>query len=233
MDLMIDQIPVTVFRKPIKNMHLYVKAPDGRVEVTAPVRMDRRVIIEFVHSKIGWIREKQAEFASRPVPGKRRYRSGESLYLWGERYELQVLGGTHYDLKIKEHTAYFTVRAGSTAEQRERYIKEWYRNALKERIAVRLPVIEARTNLHCSGWQTKDMVTRWGTCNTGTKKIWLSLWLVKKPPVCLDYVILHELVHTKIRNHGADFAAMMSRFMPDWKEIRVLLNTGLADDYEM
>lgn len=227
MELIIDQIPVTVIRKQIKHMHLYVKAPDGRVEVTAPMRMSTAVITEFVHSKNHWIREKQAEIVSRPRPEKRQYRSGESLYLWGERYELQVFGGGKYSLTIKDQTAYFTVCAGSTAQQREHYVKEWYREVLKERIAERLPVIEEQTGLHCSGWQTKDMTTRWGTCNTTTKKIWLSLWLVKRPLICLDYVILHELVHTKIRNHGADFAAMMSYYMPNWKEIRILLNTEL------
>lgn len=233
MKLVIDGIPVTVFRKRIKNMHLYVKAPDGLVEVTAPMRMDREIIINFVHSKIDWVREKQEEFISRPRPGKRQYQSGESLYLWGKRYELQVSAGTRYDLVLKGNSAYFTVRAGSTVEQRDNYIREWYRKILKERIDTRLPIIEAETGLHCSGWQTKSMTTRWGTCNTGTKKIWLNLWLVKKPPVCLDYVILHELVHTIVRNHGADFAAMMNRFLPEWREIRAMLNTSLPDDYEL
>lgn len=179
------------------------------------------------------MREKQEEFISRPRPGKRRYQSGESLYLWGDRYELQVLTGKRYNLMLQGDTAYFTVREGSTVEQKDNYVREWYRELLKERIDVRLPIIEAETGLHCSGWQTKSMTTRWGTCNTGTKKIWLNLWLVKKPPVCLDYVILHELVHTIVRNHGADFAAMMSRFLPEWREIRVMLNAGLPDDYEL
>ncbi len=233
MKLMVDGIPVTVFRKRIKNMHLYVKAPDGCVEVTAPMRMDREIIINFVHEKSGWVREKQEEFANRPRPRKRQYLSGESLYLWGRRYELQVLEGKRYGLMLEGATAWFTVRAGSTVEQRERYVAEWYRDRLKERIAVRLPAIEMQTGLHCSGWQTKNMTTRWGSCNTGTDKIWLNLWLVKKPEICLDYVILHELVHTRVRNHGADFVAMMDRLMPEWKEIRRVLNTCLPDDYEL
>lgn len=231
--LVIDGIPVTLIRKRIKNLHLYVKGPEGDVEVTAPVRMEQTAILDFVRSKESWIREKQQELAARPRPAKRQYRSGESLYLWGKRYELEILAGSQYQIRLQGDKAFFTVRAGSRVEQREAFVREWYRDCLKERIGERLPVIEAATGLHCSGWQTKAMTTRWGTCNVGTKKIWLCLWLAKKPPICLDYVILHELVHTRVRNHGADFAAMMDRFMPQWREIRALLNTSLPDDYEI
>ncbi len=232
MELLIDGIPVTVTHKRIKNMHLYVKAPDGRVEVTAPMRTGRETITGFVHTNIGWVRKKQEEIVSRPQPEACRYESGESLYLWGKRYELRVACGSRYGMSLDKGTAYLTVREGSSQEQRERYVNEWYRGILKARIAERLPLIEERTDLHCSGWQTKNMTTRWGTCNTRTKKIWLNLQLVKWYPVCLDYVILHELVHTKVKNHGPDFAAMMDQLMPEWRKLRAALNAGEARDQQ-
>ena len=100
---------------------------------------------------------------------------------------------------------------------------EWYREQLKAEAGKRLPEWEKRTGLYCDSWQTKNMKTRWGTCNPNARRIWLSVQLAKKPVECLDYVILHELTHLKVRNHGKDFWQAVERYMPDWRERRKLL----------
>ena len=103
-------------------------------------------------------------------------------------------------------------------------LKEWYRPILKAKIAELLPALEAQTGLYCSEWRVKDMKTRWGSCNITKKRIWLNLKLVQYPPECLEYVILHELIHLKVPNHSADFYAELDQYMPDWQMRRKILN---------
>ena len=103
-------------------------------------------------------------------------------------------------------------------------LKEWYRPILKAKIVELLPALEAQTGLYCSEWRVKDMKTRWGSCNTTKKRIWLNLKLVQYPPECLEYVILHELIHLKVPNHSADFYAELDQYMPDWQMCRKILN---------
>lgn len=150
--------------------------------------------------------------------------------MWGKQYFLQVdYSYKGNSLVLSGNKAILTVRKESTTKQREAFINEWYRGMLKEQIEKSLPVWEQRTGLYCSSWQTKYMTTRWGTCNTNTGKIWLNLQLSKKPLECLDYVILHELTHLKIRNHGKDFVAFMDAQMSYWKEIKKQLNDSILD----
>ena len=138
--------------------------------------------------------------------------------------------GAEAALVLSGDEAILTVRKESTASQREAFVNEWYRTLLKEKIEIYLPKWENITGLHCDSWQTKYMTTRWGTCNTKTRKIWLNLQLAKKPIECLEYVILHELAHLKVRNHSKDFVAIMDQYMPYWRETKKLLN-DLKLDY--
>ena len=223
-------IPVQVVKKAIKNLHLSVLPPDGKVRVSAPESLSDASIQMFVRAKIGWIRRQQEKFAAQPRQTERRFVSGETLYVWGRRYYLQVEhGGRSNALALSGDRAVLTVRRESTAKQREAFVNEWYRTLLKAEIERRLPEWEARTGLSCSSWQTKYMTTRWGTCNTQTKKIWLNLQLAKKPHECLDYILLHELAHLKVRNHGKDFVAILDAHMPFWREIKRELNAGVLD----
>ena len=223
--LIIDGIPMELQRKNIKNLHLYVLPPDGRVRISAPMRLSKERIAEFVESKLDWIRNQQARLAEQPHSPARKYESGDTVYLFGKPCLLSVeYTSGKCSVRLDGGHVLLTVRPDSTFEQREAVVNEWYRGLLKERIGLRLPEWEEVTGLYCNSWQTKNMKTRWGTCNTGTKKIWLNLQLAKKPPECLDYVILHELAHLKIPNHGKEFEALLDRYMPDWRERRKILN---------
>ena len=230
METYIGDLPVEIVKKKIKNLHLAVLPPDGRVRVSAPEALSDEAVILFTKTKIGWIRKQQEKFRQQPRQTERQYVSGETLYVWGKQYFLQV----DYSYKgnalvLSGDKALLTVRRESTAKQREAFVNEWYRGLLKEQIEKYLPLLEQRTGLHCNAWQTKYMTTRWGTCNTKTGKIWLNLQLAKKPPECLEYVILHELTHLKIKNHGKDFAAFLDSHMPYWREIRKMLNDSTLD----
>ena len=225
MQIELSGITIDIQKKNIKNMHLAVLPPDGKVRVSAPMHLSDESIAMFVRTKLGWIKKQQEKFANQPRQSEREYISGETLYVFGKQYFLRVMYSYKGNsLVLKGNEAILTVRKESTARQREAFVNEWYRDLLKERINVYLPKWEQITGLYCNSWQTKYMTTRWGTCNTNTRKIWLNLQLAKKPIECLEYVILHELAHLKVKNHGKDFIAILDTYMPYWRDTRKLLN---------
>ena len=231
MQMEISGIKIEVQKKNIKNLHLVVAPPEGRVRVSAPMHLSDESIAMFVRTKLGWIKKQQEKFKKQPRQTEREYVSGETLYVWGQQYFLRVdYSYKGNSLVLEGNEAILTVRKESTASQREAFVNEWYRALLKEKIETYLPRWEKITGLHCDSWQTKYMTTRWGTCNTNTGKIWLNLQLAKKPIECLEYVILHELTHLKVRNHSKEFVALMDQYMPYWREIKKLLN-DLKLDY--
>ena len=230
MQILVANIPVEIIKKKIKNMHLSVLPPDGKVRVSAPDTLSDESIIMFVRTKVGWIRKQQEKFELQPRQSERQYVSGETLYVWGRQYFLQVeYSYKGNSLVLSGDKAILTVRKESTAKQREAFVNEWYRALLKAEVEKYLPKWERITGLKCSSWQSKYMTTKWGTCNTATGKIWLNLRLAKKPMECLEYVILHELAHLKVKNHGPEFTEIMDRYMPYWREYRRLLNDSKLD----
>ncbi|HPD48783.1 MAG TPA: SprT family zinc-dependent metalloprotease [Anaerohalosphaeraceae bacterium] len=230
--LNISGIPVEVCKKDIKNMHLYVKPPDGKVTVSAPLTMSNDAIERFVRTKVGWIKKQIAKFDNQPRQSEWKYVSGETLFVWGKRYYLWTEYGSRNSLVLSGDKAVLTVRKESTAVQRESFVREWYRELLKAEIARLLPKWEKITGLKAAGWQTKYMTTRWGTCNTKTAKIWINLQLAKKTPECLEYVILHELIHLVERTHNERFVSLMDAYMPMWREVKATLNDQTLDYME-
>ena len=230
MELEVAGIPVKIVKKDIKNMHLYVKPPDGHVEVSAPRHLPDESIAMFIRTRLGWIKKQQEKYRIQPRQTVREFVSGETLYVWGKQYFLQVeYSNRGNSMVLAGDKAILTVRKESTSQQRENYVNEWYRVLLKAEIEKRLPKWENLSGLLCSGWQTKYMMTRWGTCNTKTRKIWINLQLAKKPYECLDYVLLHELTHLKVKKHGAEFVALLDEYMPYWREVRKRLNDSTLD----
>lgn len=216
-------------RKNIKNMHLAVLPPDGRVRVSAPTQLTDEAITMFVRTKLGWIKKQQEKFQQQPRQSERQYVSGETLYVWGKQYFLQV----EYSYKgnaltLSGDKAILTVRKESSPKQRGSFVNEWYRSLLKQEVAKYLPKWEKTTGLYCSSWQSKYMTTKWGTCNPTSKKIWLNK-LAKKPIECLEYVILHELAHLKVHDHGPEFTAILDQYMPYWRDHRCRLNDSTLD----
>mgnify|MGYP000047820164 FL=1 len=230
MQIVVSNISVEVIRKNIKNMHLSVLPPDGRVRVSAPTQLTDEAITMFVRTKLGWIKKQQEKFQQQPRQSERQYVSGETLYVWGKQYFLQM----EYSYKgnaltLSGDKAILTVRKESSPKQRGSFVNEWYRSLLKQEVAKYLPKWEKTTGLYCSSWQSKYMTTKWGTCNPTSKKIWLNLQLAKKPIECLEYVILHELAHLKVHNHGPEFTAILDQYMPYWRDHRRRLNDSTLD----
>lgn len=230
MEINISGIRMEVRKKKIKNLYLSVKPPDGRVVISAPISMSNQAIEHFAKERLEWLVRQRKKFEGVPLKEERQYLSGETLYIWGKPYTLFLQeGGRKNSFLLRGSQAVLSMHSGSTVKQRETYLREQYRSILKAEITRLLPKWEMRTGLRCSSWHTKYMTTRWGTCNTVKKRLWFNVQLAEKPMECLEYVILHELAHTKVGNHGAAFTAIMDKYMPEWREIKRRLNGGMEE----
>ena len=226
--MMISGIRVNVVRKSIKNLHVGVYPPDGRVRVSAPTHLSDDAVRLAIVSRIRWVRKQQRRFDSQSRQTMREMVSGESHYFEGRRYRLRV----------EEHDAppevefglggilVLRVRPGATRDKREAVLYEWYRSELKDRITSLLGPWEDRIGVKTSAVRTKRMRTRWGTCNIQDRRVWLNLELMKKSPACLEYVLVHELVHLLERNHTPRFRGLMDLYFPNWRARRDELNAS-------
>jgi len=213
-------------------MHLSVLPPDGKVRVSVPKDICDEAIQLFVISKIGWIRRQIEEFNNQLRQTDREYVSGESHYVWGQRYRMEVrYTQGNSKIEIKGNKLIFTVRPESTIKQRESTMNEWYRKQLKSKMPDLFTKWEEKIGVHAKEVYVKIMLTKWGTCNVDAKRIWINLQLAKKPPQCLEYVIVHELVHLLEKSHNSRFTQYMDKFMPDWKERKHELNQFIMDCY--
>lgn len=230
MQIDVGGISVKVEKKNIKNMHLYVKPPDGHVVASVPIKLSDESIALFIRTKLGWIKKQQEKFEHQERQTERQFVSGETLYVLGKQYYLHVnYSGKGNSLVLNGDNAILTVRKESTPKQRENWVSEWYRDTLKNQVNTLLPKWEKKTGLIINSWQSRYMTTRWGSCNYEKKKIILNLQLAKKPIECIEYVILHELIHLKVPNHGNDFLKLMDEYMPYWRETRKKLNDSKLD----
>lgn len=230
--MLVGGVTVQVVRKGIKNLHLGVYPPHGRVRVAAPPKISDDAVRLAVVSKLGWIKRQRAKFAAQPRQTEREMVSGESHYVFGRRYRLKLVnrenGG---NVVINGRTLELHTHPDSTTVQRAALLQRWYRQRLREKIAGLLPVWEKKLGVTVKEWGIKRMKTRWGTCNAGAARIWLNLELAKKPLRCLEYLIVHELLHLVERHHNDRFLALLAGHLPDWKARRTLLNSQpLAHD---
>jgi len=223
----ISNIEIDVIRKDIKNMHLAVYPPNGRIKISAPNRMDEEVVRLFAISKLGWIKKHVKNFQDQPRETIRKYISGESHYFFGQRYLLKLEehnGYSKVDLKGVKHIL-IKIKPDATTEEKSKVMKEWYRKELKKLVPELIAKWEKVIGVKSDDWGVKQMKTKWGACNIEEKRIWLNLELAKKPIICLEYIIVHELVHLLERNHNDRFIQYMNQFMPKWRLHRDELNS--------
>ncbi|MGI9282839.1 MAG: M48 family metallopeptidase [Endozoicomonas sp.] len=222
----IQGIPVEVVRKTIKNLHLAVYPPDGRVRIAVPEHVTEDAIRLAVISRLTWIRKQQAVFTAQPRQSPREMISGESHYFLGRRYRLEVIvkQGKH-SLSLKNNRwMQLCVSPGTRLENRERIMSEWYREQLRKRIPGLLDKWQPIIGVDVAKWHVQKMKTHWGTCNIEARRILLNLELAKKPLECLEYILVHEMIHLLERHHNDRFKAYMDRFLPQWRLSRDLLN---------
>lgn len=223
--LKLGAIDIEVDQKDIKNIHLSVHPPNGRVRIAAPSRMDWDTIRVFAISKLQWIKKQQEILQQQEREPKREYVNRESHYFLGKRYLLkvhQVEAAPKVELDHKHIHLY--VRPSSPLEKRAKVMEQWHRAELKKMVPELIAKWEKRMGVKSNDFGIKKMRTKWGSCNTQAKRIWLNLELAKKPKDCLEYIIVHELVHLLERSHNQRFVKLMNEFMPKWQFHREELN---------
>lgn len=232
-ELQIGNISIAITKKNIKNMYIRVLPPDGKVQITAPYSTGDDAIRMFAVSRMSWIKKQHANFEAQARQTKRQYVTGESYYVWGRRYRLDVqYSNIRNEVRILGEKLVLQVRKESSTIQKENVLNEWYREQLKRAIPEVLKKCEHIVGISCAEWQVKNMRTKWGTCNIEKRRIWLNLQLAKKSPECLAYVITHELVHLLERNHNDRFKKYMDQFFPNWRAVKETLNQQMLDYME-
>jgi predicted metal-dependent hydrolase len=224
--LSVNGLDVTVVRKKIKNLHLAVYPPDGRVRIAVPLHIDDDAVRLAVISKLGWIKKRQKGFHGQFRQSEREMISGESIYFKGRRYRLRVTErSTPPEVSLRKKTVLeLFVRPATSRDKREQILADWYRSELKAVLPDLISKWEPVLDVHVAEWGVKKMKTRWGSCNPRSKRIWLNLELIKKPPECLEYVLVHEMAHLLEPSHNDRFKQLMDQFYPAWRSCRDELN---------
>ncbi len=224
----VNGIDVQIVRKSIKNLHLAVYPPNGHVRVAVPEHVSDDNVRLAVVSKLKWIKRQQQGFNNQPRQSERQYVSGECHYVFGKRYRLELI---ERDRKpevqmLKSGRLKLFVRPEATVESKEKILNTWYRDELKKVIPELLEKWQPIIGKTASDWGVKKMKTKWGSCNIDQRRIWLNLELAKKPPECLEYILVHELVHLYERNHNQRFLELLDQFLPNWRTNKKTLNTS-------
>ena len=225
----VSGIPVEVVRKDIKNLLLGVYPPMGRVRVAAPLVVNDEAVRLAVIDKLSWIKRQRAQFSKQPRQSEREMVNGESHYFMGRRYRLRVHevdGPSRVALRGVASLDLY-VRPGTSARRREAVLLGWHRASLRTAITELLARWQPVLGVRAEQWGIKKMKTKWGSCNVTARRIWLNLELAKKPVKCLEYIVVHELVHLLERNHTERFTALMDEFLPNWRVCREVLNSGV------
>ena len=207
-------------------MYLRVKAPEGEVKITAPLDMPSEKIEAFLLSKRDWIEKKRISIQSMSNSEAYRYQSGEIHSLFGKNYILDVsCGPGQRSAAEQDGRLILKIHENDDFRRREKLLYDYYRQRLKNAIEQLAPHCEATTGVSAREWRIKDMKTRWGTCNIQDKRVWINLQLARKPLECLEYIMIHELVHLLERGHNKIFWGYMDLFYPNWRQARTRLGT--------
>jgi len=221
----LGEITVDVVRKDIKNIHLSVYPPTGRVRISAPSRIKLETIRVYAVSKLGWIKKQQEKLRSQERETPRDYITRESHYFMGKRYLLKITETDATQTVVLRHREIeLVVKKGANLKQKQKLLEDWYRKRLRQRAGKYIAFWEKQMNLKVAEFGIKRMRTKWGSCNREAKRIWLNLELAKKPKECLEYIVVHEMVHVLERNHGTRFVALMDQFLPQWRQYKDELN---------
>jgi len=214
-----------VVKKDIKNVHLSVYPPAGKVRISAPLRMNLSIIRLFAISKLGWIRQQQKALQDQEREGRREYVDRESHYVWGKRYLLKLVEeDTTPSVQIRHSRLLLSVRPGTSTPLREEIVSSWYRRLLRDAVPSLIKAWESRLKVKVAGFYVQQMKTRWGSCNPTARTLRLNTALATKPRECIEYIVVHEMAHLLEPTHGPGFIALMGRIMPHWRDTCELLN---------
>jgi hypothetical protein len=223
--LTLGGIAVDVVLKDIKNIHLGVYPPAGRVRIAAPARMSLDAIRIFAISKLGWIRQQRVKLQEQERETRREYLDRESHYVWGTRYLLKLAERDQAPaVELKHRCMLLTVRPGTDEERREAIVARWYRDQVRSAVTELVAKWEPILGVKVERVFVRQMKTKWGSCNSRALAIRLNTELAKKPKECLEYIVVHEMAHLLEPTHNTRFVALMDQFLPSWQFSRQKLN---------
>jgi predicted metal-dependent hydrolase len=221
----LGDIAVDVVKKDIKNVHLSVYPPSGRVRISAPSRMSLDTIRVFAISKLDWIKQQQKKLREQERETPREYLDRESHYVWGKRHLLKVIeSNSASEVVLKRNIVILRVRPGSSEAKKQAALEEWYREQLKAAVPPLIAKWESLLGIKVKRFFVQRMKTKWGSCSHGAGSIRLNTELAKKPAECLEYIVVHEMIHLLEPTHNSRFIALMDQFMPKWQFQRQELN---------
>lgn len=224
-EIKIGNITADVTLKDIKNIHLSVYPPTGRVRISAPARMDLERIRLYAISRLGWIRKQQAAFANQRREERRRFVDRESHYLFGKRYLLRITRSSGPQTVILRHREIEIVaRPETDADGLRKFYESFSRRLLRTEISELLERWPSKIGVPTPEFGIRKMKTKWGSCNRAAKRILLNIELAKKPVKCLEYVVIHELIHLNERKHNQRFVGELDAHLPNWRQTKNLLN---------
>lgn len=225
----LNGLAIEIVRKNIKNIYLRVYPPIGAVRISAPKRMSMEMIRQFLFAKLGWIEEQQRLIRERPPVVVSAPVDPTHHYLWGKRYELRVVERTgRSKVELHEDAIVLHVRSNATVAAKRTMINAWYRQHLEQSIPPLLQKWESVMGVRSSHVSLRQMKTRWGSCSPGSRRIRLNIELAKKSPDCLEYVVVHELVHLLEPSHNHRFVAFMDKYLADWRRRKDELNRPMV-----
>ena len=226
MQFHLGEIAVDVVQKDIKNLHLSVYPPTGRVRISAPLRMDIDTIRVFAITKLGWIKSQQKKLREQDRETPREYLDHESHYVWGKRYLLKLVEKEAApEVELKHNKMTLQLRPGASLEKKQEVLDAWYREQIKAVVPALIAQWERLLGVKAGKVFVQKMKTRWGSCSPSAGNIRLNTDLAKKPPQCLEYIVAHELMHRLERHHNERFAALMDAHLPQWRQYREMLNS--------
>jgi hypothetical protein len=228
--LELGEIAVEVVLKDIKNIHLSVYPPAGKVRISAPSRMALDTIRVFAISKLGWIRQQQEKLRGQERETPREYLDRESHFVWGKRYLLKIIECDEApSVELKHSRMYLRLRAGTPGNRRQTVVEAWYREQIRKAVPSLIAKWEPVLGVNVQKFFVQKMKTKWGSCNSASKTIRLNTDLAKKPLQCLEYIVVHEMAHLVVRHHNEQFGGLMDKCLPGWRLLRQMLNnTPLA-----
>ncbi|WP_081057800.1 SprT family zinc-dependent metalloprotease [Burkholderia vietnamiensis] len=221
----LGDIHVDLVRKDIKHVHLSVYPPDGRVRISAPLHMTPEIIRVYAITRLDWIRRQQRKLLSQERETAREYLDRESHYVWGKRYLLQIVEADSAPaVRLNHSTLELSVRPGSDASRRREVLDAWYRDQLRAAVPTLLKKWEPLLGVKARRVLVQHMKTQWGSCNPVSGNIRLNTDLARKPRDCMEYILVHELLHLIEPTHNTRFQSLMDRFMPQWRQLKDELN---------
>ena len=223
--IMLGTIAMEVVLKDIKNIHLSVYPPEGAVRIAAPRRTNMDTLRVFAISKLAWVKQQQKKLREQARQSPREHVDRETHYVWGKRYQLALRDVEAAPTVTLKHTRMvLQVRPGASAEMRQEVVAHWYREQIRTALPTLLATWEARIGVRAGQVFVQKMKTKWGSCNPRSGNIRLNTDLAKKPPQCLEYIVVHELIHLLEPHHNERFTRLMDQNLPDWRQRRVVLN---------